>query len=110
MAPTQASKKANEKEVYSNLRDRRVRHQPKFKFGDLDRTSNIRLVFSEGDATTWSFNLYTTIEVIDDSIPSYRIDYLPERNKEILLESTKLSLEENNQVMEELNLIQYYNK
>ena len=37
---------------------------------------------------------------------SYRINYLPERYNQNLLLSTKLTLEENNQVMKELNLIQ----
>ena len=31
MAPNQASEKSNEKLVYSNLQDRRVGKQPKFK-------------------------------------------------------------------------------
>ena len=38
--------------------------------------------------------------------PSYRIDYLPEGYNEKLLLSTKQSLDENNQDMNELNLIQ----
>ena len=50
--------------------------------------------------------LYTITEVIHDTIPSYRINYLPERYNENLLLPTKLSLEENNQVMKELSLIQ----
>ena len=33
MTPIQASKKSNEKEVYSNLRDDRVKQKPKFKLG-----------------------------------------------------------------------------
>ena len=45
-------------------------------------------------------------EVIHDTIPSYRIDYLPERYNENLLLSTKLSLEQNNKIMKELNLNQ----
>ena len=50
--------------------------------------------------------MYTITEIIHDTIPSYRIDYLPERYNENLLLPTKLSLEENNKVMKELNLIQ----
>ena len=50
--------------------------------------------------------LYTITKVIYDTIPSYRINYLPERYNENLLLPTKLSLEENNQVMKELNLFQ----
>ena len=110
MTPIQASKKSNEKEVYSNLQDRRVKQKPKFNLGQLVRTADIKRVFSEGDSTNYSYNLYTITEVKHNTIPSYRIDYLPERYYENLLLPTKLSLEENNQVMKELNLNQKYNK
>ena len=106
MTPIQASKKSNEKLVYSNLQDRRVKQKPKFKLGELVRTADIKKVFSKGDSTNYSYKLYTITEVIHDTIPSYRIDYLPERYNQNLLLPTKLSLEENNQVMRELNLIQ----
>ena len=106
MTPIQASKKSNEKEVYSNLRDDRVKQKPKFRLGQLVRTADIKRVFSKGDSTNYSYNLYTITEVIHDTIPSYRINYLPERYNEILLILTKLSLDENNNVMTELNLIQ----
>ena len=106
MTPNQASKKSNEKLVYSNLQDRRVKKLAKFKLGDLVRTADIKRVFSKGDSTNWSYKLYTITEVIHDTIPSYRLDYLPERYNENLLLLTKLTLEENNQVMKELNLIQ----
>ena len=42
MTPNQASKKLNEKEVFSNLRDDRVKRQPKFKLGQLVRTADIK--------------------------------------------------------------------
>ena len=106
MTPIQTSKKVNEKLVYSNLQDKRRKLNPKFKLGDLVRTSDIKRVFSKGVSTNYSYKLYTITEVIHDTIPSYRIDYLPERYNENLLLPTKLSLEENNQVMKELNLIQ----
>ena len=106
MTPIQASKKSNEKLVYSNLQDRRVRQQPKFKLGQLVRTADIKRVFSKGDSTNWSYKLYTITEVIHDTIPSYPIDYLPERHNRNLLLPTKLSLDENNEVMKKLNLIQ----
>ena len=104
--PVQASKKANEKIVYNNLKDNRENQKPKFKLGDLVRTSDIRKVFSKGDSTNYSYKIYTITEVIHDTIPSYRINYLPERYNENLLLPTKLSLDENNKVIEELNLIQ----
>ena len=106
LTPNQASKKSNQKLVYNNLRDDRVKRQPKYKLGQLVRTADIKRVFSKGDSTNYSYKLYTITEVIQDTIPSYRIDYLPERYNENLLLPTKLSLEENNQVMKELNLLQ----
>ena len=106
MTPNQASKKSNEKLVYNNLKDDREIQKPKFKLGQLVRTADIERVFSKGDSTNWSYKLYTITEVIHDTIPSYRIDYLPERYNQNLLLPTKLSLDENNQIMKELNLIQ----
>ena len=106
MTPNQASKKLNEKLVYSNLQDQRVRQQPKFNLGQLIRTADNKKVFSKGDSTSWSCNLYIIAEVIHDTIPTYRINYLPERYNENLLLLTKLSLQENNQVMKKLNLIE----
>ena len=106
MKSIDASKKSNQKLVYNNLKDDRDVRKPKFKLGDLVRTSDIKKVFSKGDSTNYSYKLYTITEVIHDTIPSYRINYLPERNNQSLLLPTKLTLEENNQVMKELNLIQ----
>ena len=106
MTPNQASKKSNEKLVYNNLRDKREIQKPKLKLGQKVRISDIRKIFSKGDSTNYSYKLYTITEVIHDTIPSKRINYLPERYNEKLLLPTKLSLEENNRVMKELNLIQ----
>ena len=94
------------KEVYSNLRDDRVKLKRKFKLGQLVRTADIKNVFSKVDSTIYSHKLYFITEVIQDSIPSYRVNYLPERYNENLLLPTKLFLDENNQLMKELNLIQ----
>ena len=106
MTPSQASKKANEKKVYCNLQDRRIRQQLKFKLGQLVRTVDIKNVFSKIDSTIWSYKFYTIPEVIHDTIPSYRIDYLPERYSENFLLPRKLSHEQNKKVMKDLNLIQ----
>ena len=106
MTPNQASKNVNEKVVYSNLQDKRRKLNPKFKLGQLVRTADIKRVFSKGDKTNYSYKLYTITEIIHDTIPSYRIDYLPERYNQNLLLRTKKSLVENNDVMKKLNLIQ----
>ena len=106
MTPNQASKKSNEKSVYNNLKDSREIQKPKFILGQLVRTADIKKVFSKGDSTNYSYKLYTITEVIHNTIPSYRLDYLPERYNENLLLPTKLTLDENNHVMKKLNLIQ----
>ena len=103
---TQASKKSNEKVVFDNLRGDRDKQKPKFHLSELVRTADIKRVFTKGDSTNWSYILYTIAEVIHDTIPSYRIDCLPERYNENLFYPTKLTLDENNQVLEDLNLIQ----
>ena len=66
----------------------------------------MRRVFSKGDSTNKSYKLNTITEVIHDTIPAYKINYLPERYNENLILPTKLTLEQNNKVMKELNLIQ----
>ena len=106
LTPNQSSRKINEKLVYSNLKDKRRKLVPKYKLGQLVRTADIKRVFSKKDSTNWSHILYTINEIIHDTIPSYRINYLPERYNENLLLPTKLTLEENKQVMKEINLFQ----
>ena len=61
-------------------------------------------MFSKGDTTNWSYKLYENREIINDTIPSYRFDNLPERYNESLLKKTELSRKENNKVMKKLNL------
>ena len=96
MEPIDAFKK-NEKIVYSNFQDRRVKQQPKYKLGQLVRSADIQRVFSKGDSTNWSCKLYTITEIVHDTISSYRINYLPERYNQNLILPTKLTLDENNQ-------------
>ena len=103
MTPIQASEESNEKIVYNNLKD--DREKTKIKLGDLVRTANIKRIFSKVNSANWSYNLYTITEVIYDTLPSCRINYLPERYNRNLLLPTKLSLDENEQCLKELNLI-----
>ena len=63
MKPIDASKKSNQKIVYNNLKDDREVQKPKFKLGELVRTSDIRKVFSKSDSTNYSYNFYTITEV-----------------------------------------------
>ena len=54
----------------------------------------------------WSYKLYKITEIINDTIPSYRIDIFPELYNEALLKTTKLTLKENEDVMKKLSLKQ----
>ena len=61
-------------------------------------------MFSKGDTTNWSYKLYKITEIVNDTIPSYKINNLSERYNESLLKKTELSLKENKDVMKALNL------
>ena len=52
----------------------------------------------------WSYKLYKVTEIINDTIPTYHIEKLPERYNEALLKKTELTLKENKAVMKALNL------
>ena len=104
MTPIKASKITNQKKVLNNLQDKRKKQKPKFKLGDLVRTADIDKTFPKGDTTNWSNKLYMKTEVIHETIPSYHIDFLPERYNQSILKKSKLTLNENDQVMSNLNL------
>ena len=91
--------------MFDNLKDHREIQKPKIRLGQFVGKLIIK-VFSKGDSTNYSYNLYTITETLHDTILSYRLTYLPETyNKNILL-PTKLFLEENNLIMKQLNLNQ----
>ena len=104
LSPKDASLKKNEGYVYKNLLDKRKKVKPKFQINDLVRTADLKRTFSKGDTTNWSYKLYKITEIINDTIPSYKINNLSERYNESLLKKTELSLKENDNVMKKLNL------
>ena len=104
MTTIQASLKKNEGYVYKNLLDKRKKVKQKFQINDLVRTAHLQKTFSKGDTTNWSYKLYKILEILNDTIPSYKIDNLPERYNESLLKKTELSMKENNSAMKKLNL------
>ena len=57
MTPSQANKKVNEKEVYQNLQDKRVKQQPKCKLRQLVSTADIKSVYRKGDSKNWSYKV-----------------------------------------------------
>ena len=72
--------------VFLNLLDKRKKTKPKFQVNDLVRTSDLKETFSKSDTTKQSSNLYKIIEIINDTVPNYKIDDSKERYNETLLE------------------------
>ena len=104
LSPKNASLKKNEGFVYKHLLDKRSKIKPKFQINDLVRTADLKKTFSKSDTTNWSYKLYKITEIINDTIPSYKIDNLPERYNESLLKKTELTIKENDNVMKKLNI------
>ena len=104
MTPIQASLKKNEGYVYKNILDKRKKTKPKFQINDLIRTADLKKTFQKGDTTNWSYKLYKITEIINDTIPSYKVGNLPERYNEALLKKTELTMKENKDVMKKLNV------
>ena len=104
LSPKDASLKKNEGYVYKNLLDKRKKVKPKFQINDLVRTADLKRTFSKGDTTNWSFKLYKITEIINDTIPSYKIDNLTESYNESSLKKTELTIKENNSVMKKLRI------
>ena len=105
LTPIHASLKKNEGYVYKNLLDKRKKITPKFQINNLVRTADLKKTFSKGDMTNWSYKLYKITKIINDTLPSYKIDNLPERYSESLLKKTNLTMKENDNVMKKSNLI-----
>ena len=104
LTPKQASLTKSEGYVYQKLLDKRNKIKPRFQVYDLVRTADLKRTFPKGDTSNWSDKLCKITEIINDTIPSYPIYNLPERSKEALLKKTDLTLKENTDVMNKLNL------
>ena len=104
LTPIQASRKKNEGFVYKILLDKRKKRTPKFQINNLIRVADLKKTFSKGDTTNWSYKLYKITELINDTIPNYRLDNLPERYNESFLKRTELTMKENKDVMKKLKI------
>ena len=79
----QISLKKDEGFVCNKFSDKRKKVKPKFQVNDLVRTSVLRRTFPKGDTTNWSYKLYKFTEVVNDTIPSYKIDEPPKDIKKL---------------------------
>ena len=96
--------KKNEGYVYKNLLDKRKKLKPKYEIGDLVRTADIKKTFSKSDTTNWPYKLYKITEIINDTIPAFKINNISERYNESLLKKTELTMKENDNVMKKLRI------
>ena len=104
LSPKDASLKKNEGFVFENLLDKRKKIKPKYQINHLVRVADLKKTFSKGDTTNWSDKLYKITEIINDTMPSYRLNDLSERYNESLIKKTELSMKENNIVKKKLNI------
>ena len=104
LTPIQASLKKNEGFVYKNLLDKRNKIKAKYQINDLVRVADLKKTFSKGDTTNGSYKLYKITEILNETIPSYKIGNLPERYNESLLKKTDLTMKENKDVMKKLKI------
>ena len=99
MTPKQASRKSNEKEGFYNIEGNRWKQTPKYRLGVLVRAADIKRILRKRDSASWSYKLYTINQIIDDTNPSYRINYSSERYNEISLRKLNLSIKEIDDVL-----------
>ena len=104
LTPIQGSLKKNEGYVYKKLLDKRKKVKPKYEIGDLVRTADLKKTFSKSDTTNWSYKLFKFTEIVNDTIPSYKINNIPERYNKSLLRKTKLTMKENDNVIKKLGI------
>ena len=90
LTPIQSCFKHNEGLVHQNILASETKQ--KFPVSDLVRIADLSETFSKGDRTNWSYILYEITEIINDTKPSYCIEYLNERYNESLLEKTELTV------------------
>ena len=73
----QASLKKNEEFVCNILLNKKRRIKPKFQVNDLVRTAFLKRTLSKGDTTNWFYKLYKNTQIVNYTIPSYKIDQPP---------------------------------
>ena len=103
LTPIKGGLKKNGGFVYKILLGKRKRNKPKFQVNDLVITADLKTTFSKGDTTNWSYKWYRITEFVNEIIPSYRIDILPDCYNEALLRKKDVTMKENDSVMKKLN-------
>ena len=72
--------KKNKDFFYRNLLDRRKEIERKCISGGLVRTADQRNVFSKGDISNWTNELYKITEIVNDTITTYHMSNVGKAN------------------------------
>ena len=67
--------------------------KPKCETPDIVGTTDSKKTYSKGDTLIWSYKLSEFREIFNDTIPSFRIDNLPERYNEGLLKKNRVNID-----------------
>ncbi|MEM1283609.1 MAG: DDE-type integrase/transposase/recombinase [Chlamydiota bacterium] len=109
MTPVEASKKENEDAVYAQMVDKRKFRKPRYEVGDLVRIPDKRTIFSKGDTTNWSYELFRIHQVLDEKPPEYLIE--DEKKEKILgihyeqeILKSNFTFQSNRQVLKSLEI------
>ena len=81
-------KVVSRKKVFNNLEDKRKKQKPKVRLENLVRTADIDKTFSKVDTINWSYMLYKITTIIGETIPTYHIDFLPQRYNSTVLKKS----------------------
>ena len=74
LTTVKVSRKKNVSIAEENLKDKRNKQEPEYEIGDFVRTA-YKNVSCECDPTNWSYDFYRRTEVINDTIPTYHIEF-----------------------------------
>ena len=50
------------------------------KIANLGRTADLKKTFSRSDTAGWSYKFYKNTETVNDTLPRYKTDHIPERS------------------------------
>ena len=81
--------------------------KPRFRTNNLVGTADLEKLFSEFDATNWSYKVYNVDEINNGTIQTYKIDNLSVRYHEAIVKKTNLTIKEKNSVMKKVNIIYF---
>ena len=64
------------------------------KTHDLVRVADSKKTLSKSNTTNWRYKIYIITEIVNDTVPSYKVDEIQERYNQALLKKTQVTLRE----------------